>query len=291
MSYPPQPFTICSIRPSAFHAALLPAIEDLYHPQRGAPHCPAGTEAMLADPLLHLSPVSTQEIEQLQHVATTVDQHCPILTPNIIYKAIDAIDAIGTMCPCPSFLFRICVDVRTSWATSQSSSAFLTPTFRAEPADSCDGTCTSSRIRILRGFSTANSAPRWWTTNHHQGGIAYICLCHLYPFVIIYLLVKTKKRGWFTILFLVTNRHQPVGKGWKRMKKVQSKKLLCHHVHDPIVQLSFTDSFHLTHRQRHQTRKDSRTDGMAEPQVSQRAPFFPIPCCEVAVVVSFLFLN
>lgn len=125
MSYPPQPFTICSIRPSAFHAALLPAIEDLYHPQRGAPHCPAGTEAMLADPLLHLSPVSTQEIEQLQHVATTVDQHCPILTPNIIYKAIDAIDAIGTMCPCPSFLFRICVDVRTSWATSQSSLSLL----------------------------------------------------------------------------------------------------------------------------------------------------------------------
>ena len=36
---------------------------------------------------------------------------------------------------------------------------------------------------------------------------------------------------------------------------------------------------------------DSRSDGMAEPQVSQRVPFFPIPCSEVAVVVSFLFLN
>ena len=154
-------------------------------------------------------------------------------------------------------------------------SAFLTPTFRAEPADSCDGTCTSSRIRILRGFSTANSAPRWWTTNHHQGGIAYICLCHLYPFVIIYLLVKTKKRGWFTILFLVTNRHQPVGKGWKRMKKVQSKKLLCHHVHDPIVQLSFTDSFHLTQppAASNQERFPHWWDGRA-PSVT-KSPIFP----------------
>lgn len=206
MSYPPQPFTICSIRPSAFHAALLPAIEDLYHPQRGAPHCPAGTEAMLADPLLHLSPVSTQEIEQLQHVATTVDQHCPILTPNIIYKAIDAIDAIGTMCPFPSFASVWMSELLEPPASR--ASAFLTPTFRAEPADSCDGTCTcgtlwgiapmgcSARLapcslplpesESSEVWQTANSAPRWSTLVNHKPSpnslpIFAYAICHHLP--------------------------------------------------------------------------------------------------------------
>ena len=123
---------------------------------------------------------------------------------------------LSRLCGCQNFLSHQPFEIIRA-------SAFLTPTFRAEPADSCDGTCTcgtwhgrhrvqgiekvfgsaprefpaSSRIRILRGFSTANAAPRWSTTNHDPIACPCHCLCHLSSFTYWF----TKKKG--------VNHHEP----------------------------------------------------------------------------------